>query len=174
MKSILSAIAGSFLLATAAQATSITVSTLDATAYNVGFGASTNIGEDFEALGSISHTKKEKATDQDAIGETVEILSDFIDDEAVDPSTSAKAYVMLALYFQHHFQFSESMGMLSKALATLHRKGKGGNDPEVSRIREYADNISLVPIALVPKSSKSVNIIRFARIPELFATRSND
>ena len=125
--------------------------------------------EDFEALGSISHTKKEKATDQDAIGETVEILSDFIDDEAVDPSTSAKAYVMLALYFQHHFQFSESMGMLSKALATLHRKGKGGNDPEVSRIREYADNISLVPIALVPKSSKSVNIIRFARIPELLA-----
>ena len=51
MKSILSAIAGSFLLATAAQATSITVSTLDATAHNVGFGTGTNIGEDFEALG---------------------------------------------------------------------------------------------------------------------------
>ena len=125
--------------------------------------------EDFEALGSVSQTKKDRLATQIAISETVEIMSEFIDGETVDPSTCGKAYVMLALYFQHHFQFSESMGMLSRALATLCRKGKGEDDPEVLRIRELADNISLVPIVLVPKSSKSVDIIRFAYIPELLA-----
>ena len=125
--------------------------------------------EDLEALGSISQTNKERLATQIAISETVEIMCEFINGESVDPSTSGKAYVMLALYFQHHFQFSESMGMLSKALATLRRKGKGEDDSEVLRIRELADNISLVPVALVPKSSKSVDIMRFAKIPELLA-----
>ncbi|MEM6310332.1 MAG: VPLPA-CTERM sorting domain-containing protein [Pseudomonadota bacterium] len=53
MKRIFSAVAGTMLLATAAGASSITVTTLDATAHNVNFGAAPNIGEDFEALGAL-------------------------------------------------------------------------------------------------------------------------
>lgn len=53
MKRILTAIAGSIVLATSAGAASITVTTLDATAHNVDFGAAPNIGEDFEGLGAL-------------------------------------------------------------------------------------------------------------------------
>lgn len=67
------------------------------------------------------------------------------------------------LYFN---RFSNAMEIYSKAYVSFQREGL---EKEVELVKKHAEKIAFKPVCLVPKSTSSENIIRFALVSDLLA-----